>query len=482
MPPTDDRPPETQRTRRGETMSEPRVKVDGSRAGGVLDGAAGLAGCQRTEVENTPADWSVFSIGDLFTYLRTASNSRADLGSTGEVAYVHYGDIHTRFHHHFVDFSYHRVPRLSNSRVSTATRLRDGDLIVADASEDEDGVGKSVEVRTLGTINAVSGLHTLLLRPINHRIHIGYRGYLLQTEPVKRQLRRLCTGLKVFGISKRSLRVVRVPVPPLVEQVAILKVLSNVDYLLGLLEDLIVKKQSIKQATMQQLLTGNTRLPGFTGKWETKRLGSISKCLSTANNPRSDLDHSGEVAYIHYGDVHACSHPTLNCSSHNLRRINPSRLGNAAHIQDGDLVMVDASEDLIGVGKSIQVQGIADRPVVAGLHTILCRGNRRDWAPGFMAYLQFIPKFRSSLLRIASGTSVYAISKKQFGECRIRLPSVREQEAIVTVLVDSDAEIAALEQRRDKTLSLKQSMMQLLLTGRVRLVKPEAVVEKTRAS
>ena len=143
-------------------------------------------GYKQTEVGVIPTDWSVFSIGELFDYLRTASNSRADLGDTGVVAYVHYGDLHTRFHH-FIDFSRDNVPRLLPGKSVTATRLRDGDLIVADASEDEVGVGKSVEVRNLGTTEAISGLHTLLLRSKNLRVQDGYRGYLLEKEPVKEQ-------------------------------------------------------------------------------------------------------------------------------------------------------------------------------------------------------------------------------------------------------------------------------------------------------
>lgn len=107
----------------------------------------------------------------------------------------------------------------------------------------------------------------------------------------------------------------------------------------------------------------------------------------------------------------------------------------------------------------------------AGLHTILCRGKPSDWAPGFMAYLQFIPEFRSSLLRVASGTSVYAISRKQLAEVVLRLPPPSEQEAIVAVLSDMDAEIAALEQRLDKAQAVKRGMMQQLLTGRIRLVE-----------
>ena len=269
-----------------------------------------------------------------------------------------------------------------------------------------------------------------------------------------------------------------IPLPPPAEQRAIAEALSDVDGLLASLERLIDKKRAIKRAAMQQLLTGKTRLPGFSGEWETKRLGDTLLCLPTANNPRADLNEHGEVDYIHYGDVHAHTEPVLNCTFCDLPRIAKSRVRNAVYLEDGDLVMVDASEDLEGVGKSVEIQGATGRTIVAGLHTILCRGNRDDWALGFKAYLQFNPTFRSTLMNVTAGTSVYAISKKQVADVKLRLPSLREQAAIVAVLSDMDSEIAALEQRRDKTRAIKQGMMQALLTGRVRLVEPESTSEQ----
>ena len=230
-----------------------------SRAGtrrAPLDGL--LDDYQPTDLGLIPVEWSVCSTDDLFVFLRTASNSRADLDNAGDIAYVHYGDIHTHFDH-FIDFIRDNVPRLSTNTNVSAAQLRNGDLILADASEDEPGVGKSVEIRNLGTNKAVAGLHTLLLRSKDRRTCEGYRGYILESISVKKQLRSLSTGLKVYGISKRALRRIVVPLPPPFEQCAIAEALSNVDGALARLDTLIAKKRAIKQAAMQQLLTGKTR-------------------------------------------------------------------------------------------------------------------------------------------------------------------------------------------------------------------------------
>ena len=261
-----------------------------------------------------------------------------------------------------------------------------------------------------------------------------------------------------------------VPLPQPAEQHAIAEALADVDELLGTLEALIAKKRAIKQATMQQLLTGKTRLPGLREKWAVKRIGDVCTFLPTANNPRSDLDENGDVEYIHYGDIHAHPHPTLDCTSYRLPLIRVSRVGNAARLIDGDLVMVDASEDIAGVGKSVEIQSATGKSVVAGLHTIALRGSSDHWAIGFKAYLQFIPAFNAALSKMATGISVYAISKAQLAGVEVLLPPPLEQEAIVSVLSEIDAEIGGLERRHGKTLSIKRGMIQQLLTGRVRLV------------
>lgn len=278
------------------------------------------------------------------------------------------------------------------------------------------------------------------------------------------------TGSTFPSVDGKTFRRIAVALPPPSEQRAIAEALSDVDGLIGALEKLIAKKRSIKRAAMQQLLTGQTRLPGFSDKWERKRLGDICTCLPTANNPRADLSEYGDMEYIHYGDVHGHSRPVMDCSRVRLPRIGKDRIGSAAELQDGDLVLVDASEDLAGVGKGVEVQGLAGRTVVAGLHTILCRGNADNWAMGFKANLQFIPAYKTALTRVATGISVYGVSKSQLVDVELPLPSVREQKAIVAVLTDMDTAIEALDRRLRKTKQIKQGMMQQLLTGRIRLV------------
>jgi type I restriction enzyme, S subunit len=274
----------------------------------------------------------------------------------------------------------------------------------------------------------------------------------------------------VPGVNRNDLHEISVSLPPLSEQKAIATTLNDIDALITSLDRLIIKKRDIKQATMLQLLTGKTRLPGFSGKWEAKKIGDIFQFLGTANNSRSDLSEYGEIKYIHYGDIHTKWRSFLDCSCSELPFIQKDKVGNVPFLEDGDLVMADASEDYEGIGISIEVKNVTSKKVVAGLHTFLLRGNKEVLADGFKGYLQYMPAVKDALKKTATGISVYGISKNNVRNISIFLPDILEQQAIATVLSDMDAEIAALEHKREKTRMLKQGMMQELLTGKTRLL------------
>lgn len=257
-------------------------------------------------------------------------------------------------------------------------------------------------------------------------------------------------------------------IPPLREQRAIATSLSDVDALLDGLDRLIAKKRELKQAVMQQLLIGQTRLPGFTGEWQPKRLGDHVTFLRHGANSRAELLPEGQVKYLHYGDIHACASAYLNPAA--LPSLPDAKTATLDRLEDGDLVLADASEDVAGVGKSVEIKDVGDAEVVAGMHTIAARFDKNVLADGFKGLLQFCPEFATHLRRLAAGTKVYATNRAYVASVEMRLPPVEEQSTIATLLADMDAEITALEARRAKIRDLKQAMMQELLTGKTRLV------------
>ncbi len=304
---------------------------------------------------------------------------------------------------------------------------------------------------------------------IKDGIDAAFLYFALQSEPLQHQIALHTIGQAVKGINIRDVRTLAIELPEaLVEQRAIAGALSDVDALLEGLTRLIAKKRDLRQAAMQQLLTGQTRLPGFRGEWETTRLGDHVTFLRNGVNARAELTEEGPVKYLHYGDVHACRGTTLVPDG--LPSLPSTKASGLDRLEDGDLILADASEDLAGVCKSVEIRGVGTGEVVSGLHTIAARFEKDVLADGFKAYLQFCPPFAGHLRRLAAGTKVYATNRAHVASVEMPLPAVDEQIAIAAVLSDMDAELSALEARLEKTRALKQAMMQELLTGRTRLV------------
>lgn len=259
------------------------------------------------------------------------------------------------------------------------------------------------------------------------------------------------------------------------EQEVIGGALDDADRLIEGLDRLIAKKRDLKQAAMQKLLSGHVRLPGFTKKWPLRRLGDHVSYLSHATHARAVLVTEGAVRYLHYGDVHAALTVSLDPRSMPMPFVPECLARRIDRLETGDLVLVDASEDLVGIGKSVEIVGADGFEIIAGLHTITARFDKSVLADGFKGYLQFMRPFKSQLERLAAGTKVFASSKSHVSSVEMELPEVDEQVPIAAVLSDMATEIAALEARRKKTRLLKQGMTQDLLTGRKRLVNAEAV-------
>lgn len=231
-----------------------------------------VKGFKQTELGRIPEDWQIKSYADIFTFLSTSSNSRADLSNSGDYGYIHYGDIHTKWHTR-LDLSKTSLPKISENLVTSAF-VQHGDIVIADASEDYEGVGKSIELSNQSSNPVVSGLHTFLLRDKNEQLSDGFRGLINDIPVVKASIQRLATGLKVYGISKKNLMTVMIPFPHKKEQTAIATILSDMDAEIQVLQQRLEKTKDIKQGMMQQLLTGKVRLLDSSAKSDIQTLAS----------------------------------------------------------------------------------------------------------------------------------------------------------------------------------------------------------------
>jgi type I restriction enzyme S subunit len=261
------------------------------------------------------------------------------------------------------------------------------------------------------------------------------------------------------GVELPALKAYPCPLPPLPEQRAIAAALSDVDALIASLDKLIAKKRDMKQAAMQELLTGKRRLPGFSGEWEVRRLGEIADI--DPENLGSSTCPEYTFKYISLEDVDTGS---LRGWTEQLFKTAPSRARRKLRKND---VLVSTVRPNLKSHLFIRTD-ISDLICSTGFSVVRCKPSCTE--PAYIFAHLFADGIDRQIESLLTGSNYPAINSGDVKALQIPLPPLPEQTAIATILSDMDAEIAELERKRDKTRLLKQGMMQELLTGRIRLV------------
>jgi len=421
-------------------------------------------GYTQTDIGILPSEWDIKTYDEIFNFLTTATYSRAELTTNDNIQYLHYGDIHTKYNF-VLDFDKEELPTIKNTQLKKYPLLKNGDILMADASEDYDGICKSIEVKNIRNKKAISGLHTFLLRDKNKLLEEGFKGYLSSNILIKKQFDKLATGMKVYGVSKGNLKIVQIPVPRKEEQKAIAIALSDTDTLINSLEKLISKKEAIKIATMQELLTGKKRLDRFNEEWKEKKLADIGKTFSGLSGKTKQDFGVGNSKYITFLNV-------INNIKININIFEAVNISNneRQHLAlQGDLFFNTSSETPEEVGMCAIL--LEDIP-----HLYLnsfCFGFRlsdKEINGLFFSYLINSKFGRKIFASLGQGATRYNLSKNNFNNIYIKFPEFNEQRAIATILSGMDEEIEKLKSKLSKTRAIKEGMMQELLTGKTRLI------------
>jgi len=252
-----------------------------------------------------------------------------------------------------------------------------------------------------------------------------------------------------------------VPVPPTAEQQAIVATLSDIGALISSLDQLIAKKRNIQQAAMQQLLTGQRRLPGFSGEWYIKKLGELAFFLKGAALSKNDLTPDGSKKCILYGELFTTYGREIReiYSRTNANSGTPSKLGD---------VLLPGSTTTSGIDLASAAAVLEDNVLLGGDINIIRPNSKESFDPVFLS--QYLTNVAANdIAERAQGITIIHLYGRDLRSLSIKLPTIHEQSAIATTLSVIDNELAALEARRDKAQLLKQGMMQELLSGRIRL-------------
>lgn len=344
--------------------------------------------------------------------------------------------------------------------------LEGGDMIVA-MTEQADGLLGSAAFIPVDD----KYLHNQRLgrvRALTPEIDLDYLYYIFNSIGFRAKVRETAAGTKVKHTSPVKLLQIPVQIPPVAEQEAIAMTLKRLEALVDSLENLLAKKQNIKQAAMQELLTGKRRLPGFEGEWEVKRLGDIGKCLrGVSYKGESDLmayDTATTRRLLRSNNIQG-SFLTTN----DVKHVNSQRVAAHQIMTRGDILicMANGSKALVGKAGRFHINDGYEYTFGAFMGCFRTVAGLAD--PEFVSYLFQTGRYQLCVGDLLAGSSINNLKPSSIESLEFEFPSQAEQTAIAAVLSDIDTELTALEAIRDKTRALKQAMMQELLTGRIRL-------------
>jgi type I restriction enzyme S subunit len=401
-------------------------------------------GYKQTVVGVIPVEWDVVLLDSVS---RRASGHTPDKAHPeywgGDIKWVSLADSH-RLDDHYINETTATITAKGIAN-SSANILPAGCCIV---SRDA-GVGKSA---VLAEEMAVS--QHFMAWHCGPSLNNHYLYFLLQA--MKSELERIAIGNTIKTIGLPYFKSLRVPLPSIVEQQSIASALLDVDQLIRELAACIAKKRGIRQAAMQELLTGKRRLPGFEGEWVAGKLGDyVEKIVGGGTPSRANPGFwGGEIPWATVKDL------TIFQPNQTQEWLTRDGLKNSSAnlIPAGTLI----ASTRMALGKAVIFA--TDVAINQDLKAIFFGKNGMA---RFFCY--WFEANASAIDAIGGGSTVKGISLSQLKALDVANPGLAEQNAIVDVISDIETEIETLENRLTKTRALKQAMMQELLTGRIRL-------------
>jgi len=386
-----------------------------------------MVGFKNTEVGVIPSDWELCSLGEIGSFKNGINKGKEDFGHGSP--FVNLLDV---FGKNYIDSSIELGLINSNDFERQLYSLKKGDVIFVRSSVKPSGVGLTILCKE-DLPNAVFSGFLIRFRD-NGKIDLDFKIHCFYEEGFRKRVIANSTVSANTNINQVALKALLIPLPPKPEQEAIAKVLSDTDTLIEKLEQLIAKKRNVKTATMQQLLKPKEG-------WEVKKLGEVAK-INTGSKNNEDKVDGGEYPFF----VRSATVERINSYSYDCEAIlipGDGNIGEIFHYINGKFE----------VHQRVYIISNFTKEVL-----------------GKYVYLWFMNYFKEHALKYTSKNTVDSLRLPTFKEFEICCPPTDEQTRIAQILSDMDSEIEALERQLAKYKLLKQGLMQVLLTGKIRLV------------
>ena len=368
------------------------------------------------------SEWHSYTLGEILTFYSTNSFSREKLNyDTGSVKNIHYGDIHTKFPS-IVSVSDNKdIPFINNeidlSKYSEDQYLQNGDLIIADASEDYEDIGKAIEVKNIDDEKVLAGLHTILARDNNNITVNGFKAYLFSTNSLKTKIKIIANGISVLGISKNSLSKLTVNVPSKNEQNDVVDFISLIDNKIELLEQKHQYYLDFKKFLMQQIFAQKLRFKDDE-IWKTVKLGDICN-ITMGQSPSSE-----------------------NYTENNSHTI---LIQGNADIIDGKIVPRVYTSEITKISKPGDIIMTVRAPVgdlaINEFESCIGRGVCSIEGNKFIYYLLQSLKDKHVWERLSQGSTFESINSNDIKNLKTSIPSKETQETIYLFLTEIDNKI-----------------------------------------
>ncbi|MCO7990694.1 restriction endonuclease subunit S [Enterobacter hormaechei] len=434
-------------------------------------------GLKLTEVGAIPEEWNICHLEDLGTSSSPAIKAGPFGSSLTKSIYVKsgykvYGQEQViKGNHEYGDYF------ISDDKFR---QLKSCEVIENDILLSLVGTAGKLLVIPKNSAKGIINPRLLRFRFDKEKIDSFFFKFLFEDRAIQELLAANAQGGTMAVLNASILKRLKIPLPSLKEQKAIASVLSDTDALITTLEQLISKKKSIKTASMQQLLTGRTRLTQFAQypngtiknyksselglipeDWEVARLAQVAKVIDPHPSHRAPPAESYGVPFVGIGDLNE-SGELINSE---VRRVNQSILQEHSerytlHNQPIGLGRVAS------IGKVIRLrlgkEPYAISPTLGVIDGFACTND-------FLFYYLKSESVTEQFSRVMSGSTRSSVGMNVLKEILVVKISNEEQTAIANILSDMDAELTVLEQKLSKIRDIKQGMMQQLLTGRIRL-------------
>lgn len=379
---------------------------------------------------------------EFLSFYSTNSLSRSNLNyENGNIKNIHYGDIHTKFPS-IINCETEEIPYINldidSSRIKEDSFCKDSDLIIADASENYDDIGKAIELINVGNQKIVAGLHTILARDTADITVSGFKGYLFQTDNLKKQIKIITNGISVLGISKNNLKNLYVNIPSKEEQEKIVRFLFLIDRKIDLLEKTLVLYQRYKTYFLDTLINKNNS--------PLEKMSNIIRITSSKNKNNENLlvlSINNKLGFISQND---------QFDNHKVASEDTS---NYKIVEKDDFAYNPAR---INVGSIARLRNY-NKGIVSPMYIVFKIDKDKVNLNYFENYIDSYD-FRLNVLKRLEGSVRLVLSAEALKNIMIPLPNLNEQEKIGNFLEYNNKRIQLTNKKLEELKEYKKGLLQ----------------------